>query len=56
MGNFCYMATCRSSLENIGKMSLKLVLNRTSPQSHIELELDVLGVPRKIVKYVVHSS
>jgi hypothetical protein len=31
-------------------------LNKTSPQAHTESELDVLGVHRKLVKYVVHSS
>jgi hypothetical protein len=50
------MAACRSSLENIGKMSLIPVLNKTSPQAYTELELDVLGVPGKLVKYVVHMS
>jgi hypothetical protein len=48
LGNFNYMATCRSFL--------KPVLNKTPPGAHIELELDVLGVPRKVVKYVVHLS
>jgi hypothetical protein len=38
------------------KMNLILVLNKTSPWAHTELELDVLGVPGKLVKYVVHSS
>jgi hypothetical protein len=50
------MAACRSSSENIGKMNLIPVLNKTSPWAHMELELDVLGVPGKLVKYVVHSS
>jgi hypothetical protein len=50
------MATCRSSLENIGKMIRTPVLNKTSPWAHTELELDMLGVPRKLVKYVVHLS
>jgi hypothetical protein len=49
------MAACRSSLENTGKMNLKLVLNKTSPWAHTELELDVLGVPKKLVKYVCNS-
>jgi hypothetical protein len=48
------MAACRSSLENTGKMNLKLVLYKTSPWAHMESELDVLGVLRKLVKYVVH--
>jgi hypothetical protein len=50
------MAACRSSSENIEKMNLIPVLSKTSPQVHMELELDVLGVPRKLVKYVVHLS
>jgi hypothetical protein len=48
------MASCRSSLENTGKMNLKPVLNKTSPWAYMELEFEVLGVPRKLVKYVVH--
>jgi hypothetical protein len=50
------MAACRSSSENTLKMSLILVFNKNSPQAHIELELDVLGVHGKLVKYVVHLS
>jgi hypothetical protein len=50
------MATCRSSSKNTGKMNLKPVFNKTSPQAHTELELDVLGVPKKLVIYVVHLS
>jgi hypothetical protein len=30
--------------------------NKTSPRAHTELELDVLGVRGKLVKYVVRSS
>jgi hypothetical protein len=41
-----------SSLENLEKMNLILVLNKTSPWAHIELELDVFGVPGKLVKYM----
>jgi hypothetical protein len=42
-------------LKNIGKMSLILVYNKTSPWAHIESKLDVLGVHKKLVKYVIHS-
>jgi hypothetical protein len=49
------MAACRNSLENTGKMSLIPVFNKNSPRAHIESELDVLEVQRKLVKYVVHS-
>ena len=38
------------------KMNLIHVLNKTSPRAHTELELDVLGVPGKLVNYVVHLS
>jgi hypothetical protein len=48
------MVACRSSLENRGKMNLKHILNKTSPRAHTESEFDVLGVPGKLVKYVVH--
>jgi hypothetical protein len=48
------MAACRCSLENTRKMNLILILNKTSPQAHTESELDMLGVPGKLVKYVVH--
>jgi hypothetical protein len=50
------MAACRSSSKNIGKLNLILVLNKTSPHAHTEPELGVLGVHKKLVKYVVHSS
>jgi hypothetical protein len=50
------MVACRTSSENTGKMSLIPVLNKTSPRAHTELELDVLGVHGKLVKYVVHLS
>jgi hypothetical protein len=45
-----------SSSKNTGKMNLIPVLNKISPRAHTESELDVLGVPEKLVKYVVHSS
>jgi hypothetical protein len=37
-------------------MSLMPILNKTLPRAHTKLELDVLGVSRKLVKYFVHSS
>jgi hypothetical protein len=56
LGSFSQMAVCRSSLENTGKMSIILVFNKNLPQAPTESELDVLGVHRKLVKYVIHSS
>jgi hypothetical protein len=50
------MVACRSSSKNIGKMSLKPVFNKKIPRAPMELEFDMLGVSRKLVKYVVHSS
>jgi hypothetical protein len=50
------MVACRSSSENIGKMNLIPVLNKTSSLNHTKLKLDMLDVSRKLVKYVVHSS
>jgi hypothetical protein len=56
LGSFSHMAACRSSLENTWKMSLILVFNKNSPWAHTESELDMLGVHRKLAKYVVHLS
>jgi hypothetical protein len=49
------MAACRSSSENTRNMNLILVFNKNLPWAHIESEFDVLGVHRKLVKYVVHK-
>jgi hypothetical protein len=54
LGNFSHMAACRSSSESTRKMNLKPFLNKTSPWSHMESEFDVLGVPGRLVKYVIH--
>jgi hypothetical protein len=56
LGSFSHMAICGSSLENTRKMSLIPVLNKTSPWADMKSRLDVLGVPGKFVKYVVHLS
>jgi hypothetical protein len=56
LGSLSHMAACRSYSKNTGKMSLIPVFNINSPRAHTELELDVLGVHGKLVKYVVHSS
>jgi hypothetical protein len=56
LGCFSHMAACRSFLENTWKMSLILVFKKNSPRAHMESELNVLGVHRKLVKYIVHSS
>jgi hypothetical protein len=48
------MAAYRSSSENKRKMNLIPLLNKTLPRAHVELVLDVLGIPRKLVKYVIH--
>jgi hypothetical protein len=50
------MVACRSSSKNIGKMSLVPVFNKNLPWAHMELEFDVLGVHKKLVKYVIHLS
>jgi hypothetical protein len=46
------MAAYRSSSKNKGKMSLIPASNKNLPQAHMELELDVLGVHGKLVKYL----
>jgi hypothetical protein len=50
------MTAYRSSSKNTGKLNLIPVFNKNSPWAHTEPELDVLGVHRKLVKYVVHLS
>jgi hypothetical protein len=50
------MATCRRSSKNMEKMSFIFNFNKSSLWAHMELELDVLGVYGKLVKYVVHLS
>jgi hypothetical protein len=50
------MAPWRSSSKNPRKMNLQPILNNNSLWAHTELEFDVLGVTRKLVKYGVHSS
>ena len=52
--SFSHMAACRSSLENIGEMSLILVFNKNLPHAHMKSGLHMLGVHGKLVKYVVH--
>jgi hypothetical protein len=32
------------------------VVKKTSPQFHTEFELDVLGVSKTLVKYILHLS
>jgi hypothetical protein len=54
--SFSHMAACRSSLENIGKMSLIPIFKKNLPWAHTESELHVLGVYGKLVKYEVHLS
>jgi hypothetical protein len=50
------MAAYRSSSKNTGKMSLIPVFNKNLLRAHTKLELDVLGVHGKLVKYVVYLS
>jgi hypothetical protein len=56
LGSFSHMASCRSSSENTGKMSLIPIFNKNSPPAHTESKLDVLGIHGKLVKYVVQLS
>jgi hypothetical protein len=51
-----WAAACRSSSKNTRKWILIPIFNKNSPRAHTELELNVLGVHGKLVKYVVHSS
>jgi hypothetical protein len=44
------------SSKKIGEINLISILNKILPQAHTELDLDMLGVIRKLVKYVILSS
>jgi hypothetical protein len=46
----------RSSSNYTKELNLQPILIKNSPQAHMELEFDVLGVGGKLMKYVVHSS
>jgi hypothetical protein len=50
------LCACRSSSKITGKMNLKSISNKTSPQIQTKLEFDMFDVPGKLVKYVVHLS
>jgi hypothetical protein len=43
-------------LKNYKKMNLEPILNKNSPWAHIKLDFEVLGVTKKLVKYVIHLS
>jgi hypothetical protein len=50
------MTANKSYSKNIRKMSLQPNLSKNSPWTHTELEFDMLGVAKKLVKYVAHMS
>jgi hypothetical protein len=52
-----WAASATWSSEKYRKNELNTRFQQTNlPRAHVESELDVLGVHRKLVKYVVHSS
>ena len=55
LDNVSYMATSRSSLKITKKNEFATRLNIELFPTHMELELDMLGVAKKLVKNVVHS-
>ena len=56
LGNLSHMASFTSSLEIIGKMSLRPYLNKPAPRAHTKSEFDVLGIHSKLEKYIIHLS
>jgi hypothetical protein len=50
------MAAYRNYSKNRGKMIVQPFFNRISPWAHTKLVFDMLGVARKFIKYIVHSS
>jgi hypothetical protein len=53
LGGFRYVVAYKNSSKNLGKMNLLPILNKNSPQTLVDSKLDVPGVVRKLVKYVV---
>jgi hypothetical protein len=54
MGNASHMAPSTSSSKNIEKLNLQPISNIELFLTHIELELGIFGIARKLVKDVVH--
>jgi hypothetical protein len=44
----------RGSSIDMGKMNIDSILNKNPPHAHMVLELDIIGVVRKLVKYALH--
>jgi hypothetical protein len=43
-----------NSLKKSRKMDLQLILNKSSPWAHTNLEFNVVDIAKKLVKYVVY--
>jgi hypothetical protein len=54
LGSFSHVVAYRSSSKNKIKMKIQPILYKNLPWAHMELGFDVLGVAKKLVKYVVH--
>ena len=52
--SFCQVAPYRSYSKNSKNMNLQSILNKNSPEGHMELEFDKFGVAKNLVKFVVH--
>jgi hypothetical protein len=44
-----------NSPKNTRKNNLQPIWNKNLPQAHTELEFDMFGVPKKLIKNVIHS-
>jgi hypothetical protein len=56
LATWLHIVAYRSPSKNIGKWNLQPILNKNSPWAHMELELDMLDVARKLVKYSLYSK
>ena len=54
LGSFNNVAIYRRSSKYITKKSLQSILNKNSPWVHMELEFNVLGFAKTLLKYVVY--
>jgi hypothetical protein len=54
MGNFSHMAASRNFSKNTRKVNFQPVSNIELFPTHMELELSILGIARKLMKDVVH--
>jgi hypothetical protein len=56
LGSLSHMAIYKSSLKNTRKVNLQPIFNKISPWTLMASQFDVLGVAKKLIKWLVHMS